>query len=90
MKSQEVTKCDKVNYEHHSIWRRTTKEGSAAYEEARELGRTARRARTCRADWRLHRHDGSCLTRRIEAGGHVIGVTCQDIEEWRGSAPING
>ena len=22
-----------------------------------------------------------------EAGGHVIGVTCIDIEEWRGSAP---
>ena len=61
------------------------KEGSAAYEEARELGRL------------LAEHGHAVLTGGYmgtmeavsrgasEAGGHVIGVTCEDIEVWRGS-----
>jgi uncharacterized protein (TIGR00730 family) len=61
------------------------KEGSAAYEEARELGKL------------LAGHGHAVLTGGYmgtmeaisrgasEAGGHVIGVTCQDIEDWRGT-----
>jgi uncharacterized protein (TIGR00730 family) len=59
------------------------KEGSEAYEEARELGKllaeqghavlTGGYMGTMEAVSR-----GAC-----EAGGHVIGVTCEDIEAWR-------
>lgn len=61
------------------------KEGSAAYEEARELGKM------------LAEYGHAVLTGGYmgtmeavsrgasEAGGHVIGVTCQDIEDWRGT-----
>jgi uncharacterized protein (TIGR00730 family) len=61
------------------------KKDSAAYEEARELGKI------------LAEHGHAVLTGGYygtmeavsrgasEAGGHVIGVTCQDIEDWRGS-----
>ena len=60
-----------------------TKEGSSAYEEARELGKI------------LAEHGHAVLTGgymgtmeavsrgACEAGGHVIGVTCEDIERWR-------
>ncbi|MBP6178456.1 MAG: LOG family protein [Anaerolineales bacterium] len=63
------------------------KEGSAAYEQARELGAL------------LAQSGHSVLTGGYmgtmeavsrgahEAGGHVIGVTCIDIEEWRKSKP---
>lgn len=63
------------------------KEGSAAYEQARELGTL------------LAQSGHSVLTGGYmgtmeavsrgahEAGGHVIGVTCIDIEEWRKSKP---
>ena len=63
------------------------KEDSAAYAEARELGKL------------LAEHGHAVLTGGYmgtmeavsrgasEAGGHVIGVTCIDIEEWRGTAP---
>jgi uncharacterized protein (TIGR00730 family) len=63
------------------------KEGTAAYEEARELGKL------------LAEHGYAVLTGgymgtmeavsrgAYEAGGHVIGVTCIDIEEWRGTTP---
>ncbi len=63
------------------------KEGSQAYEEARELGSL------------LAQHGHAVLTGGYmgtmeavsrgahEAGGHVIGVTCIDIEEWRNSKP---
>jgi uncharacterized protein (TIGR00725 family) len=60
------------------------KEGSSAYTEAQELGR------------RLAENGHTVLTGgyigtmeavsrgAAEAGGHVIGVTCKDIESWRG------
>lgn len=63
------------------------KEGTPAYEEARLLGQL------------LAQHGHAVLTGGYmgtmeavsrgahEAGGHVIGVTCIDIEEWRGVAP---
>jgi uncharacterized protein (TIGR00725 family) len=63
------------------------KEGTPAYEEARLLGQL------------LAQHGHAVLTGGYmgtmeavsrgahEAGGHVIGVTCIDIEEWRGTAP---
>ncbi len=63
------------------------KEGSAAYEQASELGAL------------LAQSGHSVLTGGYmgtmeavsrgahEAGGHVIGVTCIDIEEWRKSKP---
>ncbi len=59
------------------------KEGSSGYEEARELGKL------------LAEHGHAVLTGgymgtmeavsrgACEAGGHVIGVTCEDIEAWR-------
>ena len=60
------------------------KEGSSAYSDARELGRL------------LAQHGQAVITGgyvgtmeavsrgAAEAGGHVIGVTCKDIERWRG------
>ena len=63
------------------------KEDSVAYEEARELGKL------------LAEHGHAVLTGGYmgtmeavsrgasDAGGHIIGVTCIDIEEWRGTAP---
>jgi uncharacterized protein (TIGR00730 family) len=63
------------------------KEDSAAYEEARELGKL------------LAEHGHAVLTGGYmgtmeavsrgasDAGGHVIGVTCTDIEDWRKSKP---
>jgi len=61
------------------------KEGSSAYEEARELGQL------------LAEHGHNVLTGgymgtmeavsrgAAQAGGHVIGVSCIDIEAWRGA-----
>jgi uncharacterized protein (TIGR00730 family) len=63
------------------------KEGDKAYAEAQELGRL------------LAQHGHTVLTGGYigtmeavsrgasEAGGHVIGVTCEDIENWRKVAP---
>jgi uncharacterized protein (TIGR00725 family) len=63
------------------------KEGSSAYEEARLLGKN------------LAEHGHAVLTGGYmgtmeavsrgasEAGGHVIGVTCMDIEAWRDTKP---
>jgi uncharacterized protein (TIGR00725 family) len=63
------------------------KEGSSAYEEARLLGKN------------LAEHGHAVLTGGYmgtmeavsrgasEAGGHVIGVTCMDIEAWRDTRP---
>jgi uncharacterized protein (TIGR00730 family) len=63
------------------------KEDSKAYEEARELGKL------------LAEHGHAVLTGGYmgtmeavsrgasDAGGHVIGVTCIDIEDWRKSKP---
>jgi len=63
------------------------KEGTVAYEEAQDLGKllaegghaviTGGYMGTMEAVSR-----GAC-----EAGGHVIGVTCSDIEDWRKTSP---
>jgi len=63
------------------------KEGSSAYEEARELGRLlAGRGHAVLTGGYMGTMEavsrGAC-----EAGGHVIGVTCSDIEDWRGTKP---
>src|SRR5689334_23846727 len=59
------------------------KEGDAAYEEARELGKQLVQRGHCVLT-------GGCIGTMEavsrgahEAGGHVIGVTCEDIEVWR-------
>jgi len=59
------------------------KEGSAAYEEAHLLGELlAQRGHTVLTGGYIGTMEavsrGAC-----EAGGHVIGVTCEDIEAWR-------
>jgi uncharacterized protein (TIGR00730 family) len=59
------------------------KEGTSAYEEARELGTLlAQRGHTVLTGGYMGTMEavsrGAC-----EAGGHVIGVTCEDIETWR-------
>lgn len=64
------------------------KEGSAAYAEARELGMLlAQSGHTVLTGGYMGTMEavsrGAC-----EAGGHVIGVTCEDIETWR-SAKMN-
>ena len=63
------------------------KEGSLAYNEAIELGRLlAQRGHTVLTGGYIGTMEavsrGAC-----EAGGHVIGVTCEDIENWRKVAP---
>jgi uncharacterized protein (TIGR00730 family) len=59
------------------------KEGSQAYEEARELGMLlAQSGHTVLTGGYMGTMEavsrGAC-----EAGGHVVGVTCEDIEAWR-------
>ena len=59
------------------------KEGDTAYAEARDLGRLlAERGHTVLTGGYIGTMEavsrGAC-----EAGGHVIGVTCEDIEAWR-------
>jgi len=59
------------------------KEGDAAYAEAHDLGRLlAERGHTVLTGGYIGTMEavsrGAC-----EAGGHVIGVTCEDIEAWR-------
>ena len=63
------------------------KDGDSAYDEARQLGRL------------LAQHGHTVLTGgyigtmeavsrgAYEAGGHVVGVTCEDIERWRNVGP---
>jgi hypothetical protein len=58
--------------------------GSAAYEEARAVGRAL-----ARADWTVATGGYSGVMEAAsrgaaEAGGHVIGVTCNLIEDWKG------
>lgn len=61
------------------------KEGSAAYEEARELGRMlAERGYIVSTGGYMGTME-AVSRGASEAGGHVVGVTCQDIEDWRGS-----
>jgi len=63
------------------------KEDSAAYEEARELGKLlARRGHAVLTGGYMGTME-AVSRGAAEAGGHVIGVTCIDIEEWRGTKP---
>jgi len=63
------------------------KEDSAAYEEARELGKMiAERGHAVLTGGYMGTME-AVSRGASEAGGHVIGVTCIDIEEWRGTAP---
>jgi uncharacterized protein (TIGR00730 family) len=60
------------------------KEGDAAYAEAQKLGKLlAERGHTVLTGGYIGTMEavsrGAC-----EAGGHVIGVTCEEIERWRG------
>src|SRR5512141_3350136 len=59
------------------------KEGSAAYEEARELGALiAGRGHTVLTGGYMGTME-AVSRGAAEAGGHVIGVTCAEIERWR-------
>ncbi len=61
------------------------KEGSAAYEEARELGKLlAERGHAVLTGGYMGTME-AVSRGASEAGGHVIGVTCEDIEAWRRS-----
>ena len=58
-------------------------EGSAAYAEAQQLGRLlAQRGHTVLTGGYVGTMEAVSRGAR-EAGGHVIGVTCEDIESWR-------
>src|SRR5918996_485413 len=59
------------------------KEGDAAYAEAQELGRLlAQRGHTVLTGGYIGTMEAVSRGAR-EAGGHVIGVTCETIEAWR-------
>jgi uncharacterized protein (TIGR00730 family) len=63
------------------------REGSAAYEEARELGKLlAQRGHAVLTGGYMGTMEAVSRGAH-EAGGHVIGVTCEDIEVWRKSTP---
>lgn len=63
------------------------KEDSAAYEEACALGKLlAERGHAVLTGGYMGTME-AVSRGASEAGGHVIGVTCIDIEEWRGTAP---
>ncbi|MEO8355842.1 MAG: LOG family protein [Chloroflexota bacterium] len=60
------------------------KEGDAAYAEAMELGGLlAQRGHTVLTGGYIGTMEAVSRGAK-EAGGHVIGVTCEDIETWRG------
>ena len=63
------------------------KEGDSAYIEAMELGRQlAQRGHTVLTGGYIGTME-AVSRGAYEAGGHVIGVTCEDIENWRKVAP---
>ena len=63
------------------------KEGTPAYEEARELGLLlAQRGHAVLNGGYMGTMEAVSRGAH-EAGGHVIGVTCIDIEEWRKTKP---
>jgi uncharacterized protein (TIGR00730 family) len=63
------------------------KEGSAAYAEAQELGRLlAERGHVVLTGGYIGTME-AVSRGAAEAGGHVIGVTCEDIERWRPLGP---
>jgi len=62
-------------------------DGTAAYEEARALGKLlAERGHAVLTGGYMGTME-AVSRGASEAGGHVIGVTCIDVEEWRGSKP---
>jgi uncharacterized protein (TIGR00730 family) len=61
------------------------KEGDAAYAEARELGRLLARAGHAVLTGGYIGTMEAVSRGANEAGGHVIGVTCDEIETWRGT-----
>jgi len=65
------------------------KEGDTAYHEAIELGRLlAERGHTVLTGGYIGTMEAVSRGAK-EAGGHVIGVTCEDIETWR-KVKVNG
>jgi len=63
------------------------KEGSTAYAEAQELGKLlAQRGHTVLTGGYIGTMEAVSRGAN-EASGHVIGVTCEDIEAWRPSRP---
>jgi hypothetical protein len=63
------------------------KDGTPAYEEARELGSLlAQRGHVVLTGGYMGTMEAASRGAH-EAGGHVIGVTCTDIEDWRKSKP---
>ena len=63
------------------------KEGNAAYTEAMELGRLlAERGHTVLTGGYIGTME-AVSRGAYEAGGHVIGVTCDEIETWRAIKP---
>jgi len=64
------------------------KEGSSGYEEARELGKLlAERGHAVLTGGYMGTME-AVSRGASDAGGHVIGVTCEDIEAWR-KASVN-
>lgn len=63
------------------------KEGTPAYEEARELGSLLAQSGHTVLNGGYMGTMEAVSRGANEAGGHVIGVTCIDIEEWRKSKP---
>ena len=63
------------------------KEGSKAYAEAQELGQLlVQRGHVVLTGGYMGTME-AVSRGAAEAGGHVIGVTCEDIEQWRGANP---
>ena len=63
------------------------KEGASAYTEAMELGRLlAQRGHTVLTGGYIGTME-AVSRGASEAGGHVVGVTCTDIENWRKVSP---
>lgn len=63
------------------------KEGDSAYTEAQELGKLlAQRGHTVLTGGYIGTMEAVSRGAN-EAGGHVIGVTCEDIEAWRSVRP---
>src|SRR5512142_2512685 len=64
-------------------------DGSASYAEARELGRLlGARAHTVLTGGYIGTME-AVSRGAAEAGGHVIGVTCDEIERWHATRKVN-
>lgn len=63
------------------------KEGTPAYEEARELGSLLAQGGHTVLNGGYMGTMEAVSRGAHDAGGHVVGVTCIDIEEWRKSKP---